>query len=193
MKNFITSLLILCCTFLFNLQVFANLPLNDEITSAYKYNNQQIQQQPEVITYKLSANSPVIIKNNNTIDTNKLMQYNQNLFSIENDVCDKDGNVIIMANTPVTANLSYEKNGRLGKSAKLAIYDLSTTTVDGTIVPLKSNIYVAPNDKKLLSLALGIGVFPAFLLMKGENAQIAANSIYTVYTVNDISITKTIN
>ncbi|MBQ9246037.1 hypothetical protein IJ182_07215 [bacterium] len=181
----------ICCFCSFLMPAFAynynGFELSNDINNALTQ-NRITENKPTVEIKTLKANTPVIIRNINTIDTDNFSDGNTLQFATVNDIRDENGNIIIAANSPVMAKITCEKKGIMGKSAKLYISDFHTLAVDGSIVPLRESISIVPNDKKILSIALGVGVFPAFLLMKGDNAQLAANSIKTVYTNNEVVI-----
>ena len=137
----------------------------------------------------LSAHTPIIIRCVDTITTKELVSGGTVNFAIVSDIKDANGNVLIKAGAPVTAQISFSKSkGMIGKSGEVTVTDFSTTAVDGTYVPLSGSVSAKPDDKMTMSIVLGVLICPLFLLMKGEEAVVPAGTQKTAYTVSDVYI-----
>lgn len=134
---------------------------------------------------KLPSHYPIIIRNNSPIDTKLINSGDTIFFTIVNDVKDEFGNIVILKDSTVSANISFSEKGFIGKSAELFISDFHTVAIDGTYIPLSSSIAVHPDDKMVTSIVLSIFVCPLFLFMKGKDAQLPAMTTKTVYTIYD--------
>lgn len=139
-------------------------------------------------TKTLAAHTPIIIRSVKTITTNDIVDGDTVTFAVVNDVKDNQGNILIKANSPVTANISFKKNGFIGKSGELTISDFHTTAIDGTYIPLSSSITAKPDDKMILSIVLSVCICPLFLLIKGDEARMESGTTKTVYTVTESNI-----
>ena len=96
---------------------------------------------------KLPANTPVIIKSNETVSTRDVVSGSTVKFTVLQDVKSSNGTVLIKSGTPVSAQITFAKDrGRIGSSGQITISDFHTTAVDGTYVPLSGttkNSYTA--------------------------------------------------
>jgi len=138
---------------------------------------------------KLSANTPICIRNNETISTADIMSGSTVRFSVAQDVKSQNGATLIAAGTPVTAQITFaKKRSYAGQSGELTVSDFSTTAVDGTYVPLTSTLSDRPDDKVVLSCVLSVFICPLFLLMKGNDAQVPAGTTKTSYTASEVYI-----
>lgn len=151
-----------------NLSVFASKPLDRGTTLSVRITSQ--------ITSK-SKGTPTAI--------------------VENDVKNRQGDLLIKRGTPVLLQVDREKAKGCGKGGYLNIRCISTTAVDGQTVTLDGSLNDEGSDKKGLAIGLGVGLgltfLPfvgfAFLALKGEQAKIEANTIVpNVYVTNDYNI-----
>lgn len=151
-----------------NLSVFASKPLDRGTTLSVRITSQ--------ITSK-SKGTPTAI--------------------VENDVKNRQGDLLIKRGTPVLLQIDREKAKGCGKGGYLNIRCISTTAVDGQTVTLDGSLNDEGSDKKGLAIGLGVGLgltfLPfvgfAFLALKGEQAKIEANTIVpNVYVTNDYNI-----
>lgn len=136
----------------------------------------------------LPNHTPVVIRNDENIDTKNIINGSKISFTIVNDVKDKNGNILIKSSTPVDANIFIQKRNYVGRSAEITISDFHTKAIDGSYVPLSSSIAVNPDDKMVLSIVLSILVCPLFLLMKGKDAKLPEGTVKTVYTSADVYV-----
>lgn len=194
MKKFISILLLTAFVSLYEAKSFAMegslyefLKSNKEINATYKYPSLKIST-PAIDKKQLASHTPIVIRNNHEINTQNVISGDSIDFFVVNDIKDNSGNVLIKSGTPVEANITFAKPGRIGKSGKLTISDLHTTAVDGSFIPLSSSISAQPDDKMVLSVVLSVCVCPLFLLMKGEDAVLPAGTTKTLYTVSDTYI-----
>ncbi len=116
---------------------------------------------------------------------------------VENDVKSKDGRVLIKRGTPVQLQIDRQKARGVGKPGSVTVKCVSTNAVDGQSILLEGSVSGEGNDKKGLSIGLGVGLgltfLPgvgfAFLAIKGEQAVIENNTIIpTVFVMNDYSV-----
>lgn len=116
---------------------------------------------------------------------------------VENDVKGKDGRVLIKRGTPVQLQIDRKKARGVGKPGYVTVKCLSTSAVDGQNILLEGSVNEEGNDKKGLSVGLGVGLgltfLPgvgfAFLAIKGEEAVIENNTVIPIVVVmNDYSI-----
>ena len=138
---------------------------------------------------KLPANTPVIIKSNETVSTRDVVSGSTVKFTVLQDVKSADGMVLIKSGTPVSAQIVFAKDrGWIGSSGQITISDFHTTAIDGTYVPLSGTVAQHPDDKMVLSICLGVIICPLFLLMRGEDAQVPAGTTKNSYTASDVYI-----
>lgn len=116
---------------------------------------------------------------------------------VENDVKSKDGRVLIKRGTPVQLQIDRQKARGVGEPGSVTVKCVSTNAVDGQSILLEGSVSGEGNDKKGLSIGLGVGLgltfLPgvgfAFLAIKGEQAVIENNTIIpTVFVMNDYSV-----
>ena len=116
---------------------------------------------------------------------------------VENDVKSKDGRVLIKRGTPVQLQIDRQKARGVGKPGSVTVKCVSTNAVDGQSILLEGSVIGEGNDKKGLSIGLGVGLgltfLPgvgfAFLAIKGEQSVIENNTIIpTVFVMNDYSV-----
>lgn len=162
------SIAIILAAMMINLSVFASKPLDRGTTLSVRITSQ--------ITSK-SKGTPTAI--------------------VENDVKNRQGDLLIKRGTPVLLQVDREKAKGCGKGGYLNIRCISTTAVDGQTVTLDGSLNDEGSDKKGLAIGLGVGLgltfLPfvgfAFLALKGEQAKIEANTIVpNVYVTNDYNI-----
>lgn len=137
----------------------------------------------------LPAHTPIIIRCVDTITTKNIVSGGTVNFAVVADVKDYNGNILIKAGAPVTAQISFSKDkGMIGRSGELTVTDFSTTAVDGSYVALSGSVSAKPDDKMTSSIVLSVLICPLFLLMKGDEAQLTAGTQKTAYTVTDVYI-----
>jgi hypothetical protein len=61
--------------------------------------------------------------------------------------------------------------------------------VDGTQVPLRASLEEKGADKQTLSIVLGVVLCPLFLLLKGKQAEIPAETEFTVFVDRPFEVT----
>ena len=102
---------------------------------------------------------------------------------VVNDI-KKDGKVVIAAGTPVVLDIEYSKHRGMGVPGTIAVKPVSTTDVNGQVVPLSGD---TKNDtgKNKRGAAIGCGVVFGIILcpvgflffcIKGGNASIPAGT-----------------
>ncbi len=159
------------------------LKTNDEVTVSYSYPSMKLADNGEGKS-TLSANTPVIIQAKDTITTKNMTSGSTVNFSVLQDIKNSNGNVLIKAGTPVSAQISFmEHRGIIGQSGEITISDFHTTAIDGTYIPLSGTVSANPNDKTALSIVLSVLVCPLFLFMRGKEATITAGTTKTAYTL----------
>lgn len=135
----------------------------------------------------LPSHTPVVISNNSEINTKTIRRGDNIEFVVVQDVVDSRGNILIKANSPVNANITFEEKTYIGQSAKITISDFHVKGVDGTYIPLSTVITEEPDDRMVLSIVLSVFCI-LFLLMKGKDAKVPAGTVKTVYTITDTYI-----
>ena len=204
LKKIITSFLTIafCTVFLMpiggNANANTNTNTNDETLYDFIKNTKEIKGNYIYPSMKIasssgksliSAHTPIMIRSNETITTKDIVSGSEVVFSVVNDIKDSYGNILIKANTPVTAQISFARSkGLVGRSGEITITDFHTTATDGTYVPLSASVSAKPDDEMVLSIVLSVLICPLFLLMKGDEAQVAAGTTKTAYTVTDVYV-----
>lgn len=159
-----------------------------EITASYTYPSMKLAAAGAGKS-TLAAHTPIIIRCTETISTRDIVSGGEVNFAVVNDVKDANGNILIKAGSPVTAQISFAKSkGMIGRSGEVTVTDFHTTAVDGTYVPLSGSVSARPDDKMTLSIVLSVLVCPLFLLLKGDDAQVPAGTTKTAYTISEVHI-----
>lgn len=166
------------------------LSTTDKIQAGFEYPN-YIAATKAAGKKVLPAHTPITIRSIETITTNNIANGDSVSFVVVHDVKDSNNNILIKANSPVTANINFKKRDFIGRSGELTITDFHVLAVDGTYIPLSSSITAKPDDKMVLSIVLSVCICPLFLLMKGDSAEMQAGTTKTVYTVTDSYINTT--
>ncbi len=164
-----------------------------DIKASYTYPSMKTSSNIEG-TVKLPANTPVILKNRNTISTKFIVNGTSVPFTVADDVKDETGTVLIKAGTPASAKITFvEYKKAIGRSGEIQISDFHTTAVDGSYVPLSGTLSSNPDNRMVLSIVLSAVICPLFLLMEGREAEVSAGTTKTVYTAIDTHINTDIN
>lgn len=162
------SIAIILAALMLNLSVFASKPLDRGTTLSVRITSQ--------ISSKQKGTPTAIV---------------------ENDVKNRQGELLIKRGTPVLLQIEREKAKACGKGGYVNVRCISTTAVDGQTISLDGSLNDEGNDKKGLAIGLGVGLgltfLPfvgfVFLVLKGEQATIEANTIIpNVFVTNDYSI-----
>ncbi|MBS6552375.1 MAG: hypothetical protein KH321_00320 [Clostridium sp.] len=144
----------------------------------------------KVNSVKLPAMTPLVIRAVETISTKDIVSGSVVNFAVVSDVKDKNGNVLIRAGAPVSAQISFaKKRSFVGIAGDLTVSDFHVTAVDGTYVPLVGNVSQKGDDKVVLTVVLSVLICPFFLFMKGEDAKLPAGTTKPAYTATDVFIT----
>lgn len=137
----------------------------------------------------LSANTPVKISNNEVISAANLKNGSTVHYTVTENVRALDGTIVIPAGTPVLATVTnIKEKGRIGKPGEMTIANFKTRAVDGSDITLSSLVTKKADNRMARSIVLSVVVFPAFLLMRGADAEIPKGTPQTAYTVRDINI-----
>ncbi len=196
-KKFLTSILVAAFMMLWqaplsgavtaedNMSLSEFLKTTDDIEASFKYPSMKLASQENTKGKTvLEPHTPIIIRCDETITTNNIVNGSMVRFSVVRDVKSKNGNILIKSGAPVTAQITFSKSkGMIGRSGEVTVSDFHTTAVDGTYIPLSGSVSAKPDDKMVLSIVLGVIVCPLFLLMKGEEAQLPVGATKTAYTV----------
>ena len=164
------------------------------MTVEYRYSKHNAPQSDNLLAankVKLPANSPVILRLNDTIRGNDSAQGSTISFTVVSDV--KVGSeVLVKAGTRAKAQVSMvDDSGLIGQGGKILISDFGTTAVDGSFVPLQGSLSEKGKEKVVLSVGLSLFICPLFLLMKGEEATVPAGMEKTTYTAADVEVNLT--
>ena len=131
----------------------------------------------------IQPNTPVRLKNEQTLNTNNLTGNETVKFSVNGNVLDSNRNVIISSGTPVTAQVTYLQNKkRIGTSGELSVSNFRTTTTDGQSIELVGSTMARPNNRRVRSIVLSAAICPLFLLMRGAEAEIPTGTSVMVYS-----------
>ena len=118
---------------------------------------------------------------------------------VDNDVKAPDGTVLIKRGTPVEMQLNGKKAKGCGRAGYIEAVCVSTTSTDGQTILLNGSTNAEGDNKKGLSIGLGVGSALTFLptiglvllAIKGKNATIPANTVIpTAFVANDYMIEK---
>lgn len=161
---------------------------NSEINARFEYPNYKPTEQ-SIEKYKIPAHTPIVIKNKNTISSYDIESGECVKFNTVSNIKSKTGGILIRANSPVEATISFKRAKMIGKPGQLTISDFHVTAADGTYIPLSSSVSIKADDSTALSIVLSVLVCPLFLMMKGDEAEIAPGTTKTVYTVDDVYVT----
>lgn len=160
----------------------------NKVEASYKYPSMKLSDN-ESGKSTLPAHTPIIIKCTETISTKNVVSGGTVNFAVLSDVKDNNGDILIKAGTPVTAEISFARSkGMIGRSGEVTVNDFHTTAVDGTYIPLSGSVSAKPDDKMTLSIVLSVLVCPLFLLIKGDEAELTTGTAKTAYTVADVYI-----
>ncbi|WP_018249453.1 hypothetical protein [Orenia marismortui] len=125
---------------------------------------------------RLSSGTPVLLQLNDTLTADTVNMGDEVALTVVQDVV-VDGKVVIKAGSTAFATITAaEDNGFLGKAGKMGLKVNSVTTVDGTSVALSGTRFIQGEDKSTMSVVVGVFICAPFLLMKGEEAVIPANT-----------------
>lgn len=167
------------------------LKTTDKVEASYSYPSMRLSANG-VGKSTLTAHTPIIIRCTDTITTKEIVSGGSVDFAVVSDVKDANGNILIKAGAPVTAQITFAKSsGRIGQSGEITVQDFSTRAVDGTYVPLSGSVSARPDDKMVMSICLGFIFCPLFLLIKGDDAVVPAGTQKTAYTVTDVYVKPT--
>lgn len=89
------------------------------------------------------------------------------------------GNVVIEAGTPIVLKVSkVKKSNFAGVKGKLELRAFSTTSVDGTHVPLVGGYDKSGKGKKALAISLAAIVFVPLIFIKGKQAVLEPGTVF---------------
>lgn len=171
-----------------NMSLYNFIKTTENVQASYKYPSMKLSANTadKVV---LPAHTPIMIRCTETISTKDVVSGGTVNFAILSDVKDNNGNILIKAGTPVTAEITFAKaKGMIGKSGEVTVNDFHTTAVDGSYIPLSGSVSAKPDDKMTMSIVLSVLICPLFLLMKGDEAQVLRGTTKTAYTVSDVYI-----
>lgn len=118
-------------------------------------------------------------------------RYSRVNYKVDEDVTDKDGNVLIRKGTPAYGTvLSSRRSGMLGRRGILDISVDYTTAIDGQKVNLRANKARSGSGNKGLITAGALLVAWPLAFCKGSNVSIDAGTTFVAY-VNDSLNVKT--
>ena len=157
--------------------------INPVLINEYDFGKMNSFQVKNTSKEALLPNTPIEIKNINTLNTETLKVGDRVNFKVNKDVLSTSGKIMIKKDTLVFGEVtSIMPKGKIGKSAILNIGDLYTTGIDNSIITSSSLITIKEKNKKALSITLSALVCPLFLLMQGNEAELNEGEIKTIYT-----------
>lgn len=143
-------------------------------------------------TTPLRQGKSVIVRIVTPVNSKKVYKQEVVCAQVDADVKSQDGKVLIKTGTPVEMHIETHKAAGLGASGSVSAYCVSTTAVDGQRIFLKGGSIEAEGESRrglAIGLGVGLGVTALpyvgfiFLVLKGENAQIDANTIMNYVVV----------
>ncbi len=192
-KNLIA--IITLCLFCFGLQsqAYEKINVSDSIKSYGGYEVPAVQQTTTKSYYGktalLGANTPVKISNDEVISAANLKNGSTVHYTVTDNVKALDGTTVISAGTPVSATvMNLKEKGRIGKPGEISIGNFKTRAIDGSEITLSAIVNKKAENRIARSIALSAIVFPAFLLMRGADAEIPKGTPQTAYTITDLNI-----
>ena len=193
MKKSLIAVLSLCVVgFGIQSQAYEKINVSDSIKSYQGYEvpaNYQSSHQTKGKTVLLGANTPVKISNDEIISAANLQNGSTVHYTVSEDVRALDGTTVIQAGTPVSATVTnIKEKGRIGKPGELTVANFKTRAIDGSDITLSAIVTQKAKNRIARSIVLSAVVFPAFLLMRGADAEIPKGTQQTAYTVRDINI-----
>jgi len=139
-------------------------------------------------TAEVPVGTVVMVVFNNAVDPAKVTIGQTLTLSVVNPVV-IGKNTIIEAGAPVLAEVTIaEKNGAVGKPAKIGVTLRNVTAVDGTNIPLTGQKVIEGTNSQATSLVVTILCCILGLLMKGGNATISAGSQIQATTMSPATI-----
>lgn len=164
----------------------------EEISVEYQYPSQKLalaeSEHPAVNKIKVPAGLPIQVRLLDTLKSEDIYSGQDINFMVISDVM-VDGKLVVKANTPVNAQVSFaEEKGFFGKPGKIIISDFSTTANDGSYIPLRATISAEGQSKETMALILGLVICFPFLFWKGKTAVIPAGTTKTVYTAGMVYV-----
>ena len=193
MKKNLIMILSLCVVGLgLQSQAFEKINVSDSIKSYQGYEvpaSHQSSHQYKGKTVLLGANKPVKIINDEIISAATLQNGSTVHYTVTENVRSLDGTTVIQAGTPVSATITnIKEKGRIGKPGEMTISNFKTRAIDGSEITLSALVTKKAENRIARSIVLSAVVFPAFLLMRGADAEIPKGTQQTAYTVRDINI-----
>jgi hypothetical protein len=192
-KSLILILSLFVAGFAMQVQAFEKINVSDSI-KPYKGYEVPASAEQSKYQYKgksalLSANTPVKISNDEIISAGNLQNGSTVHYTVTENVRALDGTIVIPAGTPVLATVTnIKEKGRIGKPGEMTIANFKTRAVDGSEITLSAFVTKKADNRMARSIVLSAVVFPAFLLMRGADAEIPKGTPQTAYTVRDINI-----
>lgn len=192
-KNLIMILSLCVVGFGLQSQAYEKINVSDSIKSYQGYEvpatNQQTSSHYKGKTALLSANTPVKISNDEVISAGSLQNGSTLHYTVTENVRALDGTTVIQAGTPVIATVTnIKEKGRIGKPGEITVSNFKTRAIDGSEITLSALVTKKAENRIARSIVLSAVIFPAFLLMRGADAEIPKGTQQTAYTVRDINI-----
>lgn len=173
-------------------QAYEKINVSDSIKTYKGYEVPAVQQnsyQTQGKTALLSANTPVKITNDEIISAGTLKNGSTVHYTVAENVRALDGTTVISAGTPVSATVTnIKEKGRVGKPGEITLSNFKTRAIDGSDITLSAMVTRKAENRMARSIVLSAVVFPAFLLMRGADAEIPKGTQQTAYTISDINI-----
>lgn len=125
----------------------------------------------------LSSGTPILLETTQMINS-EFLSIGQSIDCRVRFDVKVDGQTVVKAGSIAKGQVTRVESARgLGKEGYVEIQMKSVRAVDGQMVPLMSgNIFREGEDKKTLAWGAGIFLCFLFLLVKGENAEIASGT-----------------
>jgi hypothetical protein len=130
------------------------------------------------------------VQSSNTLKSNKISEGDQLEFKVFEDLVIK-GATVVKAGTTVNAYIeSVEKSRALGKEGYIRIQFVSTSGVDGTLIPIRAiNSSISGENTLNTTIVLSALINPLFLFKNGKQAKVKEGKVMFVYITKDLTIT----
>lgn len=130
------------------------------------------------------------VQSSNTLKSNKISEGDKLEFKVFEDLVIK-GATVVKAGTTVNAYIeSVEKSRALGKEGYIRLQFVSTSGVDGTLIPIRAiNSSISGENTLNTTIVLSALINPLFLFKNGKQAKLKEGKVMFVYITKDLTIT----
>ncbi len=129
------------------------------------------------------------VQSTNTLRSNKIAEGDQLEFKVFEDLVIK-GATVVKAGTIVNAYVeTVEKSRSLGKEGYIRLQFVSTSGVDGSLIPIRAiNSSISGDNTLNNTIILSALISPLFLFKNGKEAKVKEGKVMLVYITKDLNI-----